>query len=1133
MTNVRTSSCFFSNRGTDTCGFELRPSTTHRQIARASLSNLLVLLCCAFMGNLFGATTLTVGTNINITRSAANNSETCISINPLNPNQLFTSETWSLATKYSTNADATWQNSNISALGNSLGGDVTSAWDSFGNLFLVEFGANLTIVVGVSTNAGATFRLVYTTSASNNDQPTVVVGPSGTPGQGSVWILYTDSSNRPTVQGARVSGLGNIGAFSSPQNAPGPGGSFGDIVIGPNGQVMVTYQNNGSGIGPDTIKVNVDPDGLGPAPFGPVIIASSTQVGGFAPLPAQPNRTIDTEVGLAWDRSGGPHNGRVYMMYTDRPSTSSADTDIYVRYSDDQGTNWSSRIRVNDDPVGNGKSQFLPKLALDQTSGNIAVCFYDCRNSPGNTQAEFWATASTDGGLTFAPNVKVSAGMSDGTVAAAQGFDFGDYTGIAFHAGSFYPCWADNSNSTGDNPAGVHNALDMYTARVSLANPPQIVSLLPTNLTVLLNQPASFTVTATGPNLAYQWRKNGSALSGATTSVYSLASAQLNDSGSYQVVVTNISGSVTSGVASLTVVATVPLAVALDNASLTWTTNPATPWFGQTNVFHVGGTNGASGRNYPIVDNQQSTLTTTATGPGVLSFWWKVSSQPGADSLKFISFGGGLTNSAQISGEVDWTQQVYFLAAGPQTLQWTYSKDASGSAGDDAGYVDQVTYQAGAFPPSISTQPLSQGALAGRPVSFSVVAGGTPVLAYQWRFNGNALLGATSSTLTITNPTPLNVGTYAVQITNIYGLILSSNASLGFIPMAVAGDNSLGQLDLPGTVTNAVAIAAGAWHNLALKADGSVVGWGENYDGQCNVPAGLIDAVAIAAGGYHSLAIQSNGTVLAWGANYNNQTNVPPGLSNVIAIAAGTWHSLALRGDGTVIAWGDDSFGQTDVPTGLTGVTAIAAGGNHNLALRGNGTVIAWGENTDANGNYAGQSVVPLGLANVAAIGAGAYHSLAAKTDGTVVAWGANADGQSSPPASATGVAQLAGGGAHSIALRADSTIKAWGNNWYGQCNFPPGLSNVVAIAAGDSHSIALVGSPVLPPVLLNPSLQGTVFSVSVQTLNGKHYVLEYKTSLSSTTWTALAPVPGDGSLQVLTDPNATGPQRFYRVQQY
>jgi hypothetical protein len=1074
---------------------------------------------------------LTVGTNINITRSAANNSEECISINPLNPNQLFASETWSLATKYSTNADATWQNSNISTLGANIG-DVSSAWDTYGNLFLTFLDPSLHVVTGVSTNGGATFRLVYSTSAGNNDQPTVVVGPSNVPGQSSVWIFYADSSSRPTVQGAQVTGLGAIGSFSSPQNVAPPG-SFGDITIGPNGQVMIAYQNNGSGIGPDSVKINVDPDGLGPAPFGPTIVATTTQVGGFAPLPAQPNRTVDCEAGLAWDRSGGPHNGRAYLMYTDRPSTSSADTDIYVRYSDNQGTNWSARVRVNDDPVGNGKSQFLPKMAIDQTSGNIAVCFYDCRNSPGNTQAEFWATASTDGGLTFAPNVKVSAGMSDATVAAAQGFDFGDYTGIAFHAGSFYPCWADNSNSTGDNPAGVHNALDMYTARVSLANPPQIVSLVPTNLTVLLNQPASFTVTATGPNLAYQWRKNGSAISGATTSAYSLAAAQFSDSGSYQVVVTNVSGSVTSGVATLTVISTVPLPVALDNVSLTWTTNPATPWFGQTNVYHASGTNGASARNYPIADNQQSTLSTTVTGPGTLTFWWKASSEPGADFLKFTSFGGGLTNSAQISGEVDWTQQVYFLGSGPQTLQWIYSKDASGSAGDDAGYVDQVTYQAGAFPPSISTQPVSQGALAGRPVTFSVVAGGTPVLAYQWNFNGNALAGATRSTLTITNPTPLNVGTYVVQITNAYGAILSSNAFMGFIPMAVAGDNSLGQLDLPGTVTNAVAIAAGAWHNLALKADSTVVGWGENYDGQCNVPADLIDAVAIAAGGYHSLAIQSNGMVLAWGANYNGQTNVPAGLSNVTAIAAGTWHSLALRGNGTVVAWGDDSFGQTDVPAGLTGVTAIAAGGNHNLALRSDGTVVAWGENTDALGNYAGQSTVPLGLANVVAVGAGDYHSLAAKADGTVVAWGDNSDGQSSPPADATGIATLAGGGAHTVALKSDTTVKAWGNNWYGQCNFPPGLSNVIAIAAGNSHSLALVGAPVVRPLLVNPSLQGTTFTVWLETTQGKHYVLEYKTSLSATGWTDLAPVAGNGSLLALTDPNATDHQRFYRVREY
>lgn len=1078
------------------------------------------------------AATLTVSTNVNITKSSGNNAEECISMNPQNPSQLFASDTWSLATKYSTNGGVTWQNSNVSALGSSIG-DVTSAWDSFGNLFLVRFGANLQVVVGLSTNGGATFSLLYTTPSSNNDQPTVVVGPSGVTGQGSVWLNYTDSSNRPVAHGARVFGLGNVGSFSAAENPPGPGGDFGDIAIGPNGQVMIAYQNNGSGVGPDTIKINVDPDGLGPAGFGPVIIATSTQVGGFAPIPAQPNRTIDAEAGLAWDRSGGPHNGRVYLMYTDRPSTSSADTDIFVRYSDNQGTNWSSAVRVNDDPVGNGKSQFLPKIALDQTSGNIAVSFYDCRNSAGNNQAEVWAAVSTDGGLTFSPNVKVSGGMSDGTVGAAGGFDFGDYTGLTFSSGSFYPCWADNSNSTGDNPAGVHGALDLYTAKVSLANPPQITSFGPTNLTVLLNQPAAFTVIASGPNLAYQWTKNGSVLPGATTSIYSRPAAQLSDSGSYQVVITNVSGSLTSPVATLTVIATVPLPVALDNATLPWTTNATAPWFGQTNVFHIAGTNGAAARSYFITDNQQTTLSTTVAGPGMLTFWWKVSSQPGADFLKFTTFGGGLTNSAQISGEVDWTQQVYFLGSGQQTVQWTYSKDASGSSGLDAGFVDQVSYQSGTFVPTITTQPASQGVLAGHSATFTVVAGGSPVLTYQWHFNGNILPGATGSSYTINAPTPANVGVYSVGITNAYGGILSSNAVLGFIPMAVAGDDSFGQLDVPGTVTNAVAIAAGAWHNLALKSDGTVVAWGENYDGQCDVPAGFVGAAAIAAGGYHSLAIQSNGMVVAWGANYNGQTNVPAGLSNVVAIAGGTWHSLALRADGTVVAWGDDSFGQIEVPAGLTGVTAIAAGGNHNLALRSDGTVVAWGENTDALGNYAGQSTVPLGLANVVAIGAGDYHSLAAKADGSVVAWGNNSDGQCSPPPDATGIAQLAGGGAHTLALRSDTTVRAWGNNYYGQCSLPAALTNVIAIAAGNSHSLALVGQPVLPPVLVNPSLNGSVFTVWLQTLSGKHYILEYKTTVNSTNWTALPAVPGTGGLESLTDPNATGLQRFYRAVQY
>ena len=433
--------------------------------------------------NLEGAVALTVGPNVNISKSFENNAEECIAINPRNPLNLFSSDTWALMTRYSLDGGTTWNDSDISALPAS-DGDVSAAFDSFGNLYLIRFGTNFRIAVGLSTNGGASFILQYQTPDSNLDQPSVTVGPAAVAGQASVWINYTTSSGVQAARGAAVTGLGAIGAFSAAQSA-GTNGDYGDIVVGPTGQVFTVYQNANGGIGPDVLRGNLDADGLGAGGFGSTINTTTTQVGSFAPIPAQPQRDIDAEAGLAWDCSGGPFNGRLYLVYTDRPSTSSADTDIYVRFSNNNGTNWSSRVRVNDDTIGNGKSQFLPRIAIDQTSGNIAVSFYDCRNSPGNTTTELWATISTDGGATFLPNVKVSAGVSSALVTAIAntGFDYGDYCGLCFHAGTFYPCWADNSNSTGDNPAGAQNNFDLYTARVTVNLPLVILNPRYTNST--------------------------------------------------------------------------------------------------------------------------------------------------------------------------------------------------------------------------------------------------------------------------------------------------------------------------------------------------------------------------------------------------------------------------------------------------------------------------------------------------------------------------------------------------------------------------------------------------------------------------------------------------------------------------
>ena len=178
----------------------------------------------------------------------------------------------------------------------------------------------------------------------------------------------------------------------------------------------------------------------------------------------------------AWDRTGAARNGRAYLVYTREQPNGSDDTDVLVRPSDDDGVTWSAAVQMSDDRTAN--SQFMPAIALDQTTGNLAVSWYDARNDQGtggtgdtdgvpNNDVQIWATDSTNGGGTFAPNFRVSKGTSNAD-AAASFFDYGDYTHAAFQSGTFYPAWSDNSNSTGDNPDGSLHQLDLYVAKVAV-----------------------------------------------------------------------------------------------------------------------------------------------------------------------------------------------------------------------------------------------------------------------------------------------------------------------------------------------------------------------------------------------------------------------------------------------------------------------------------------------------------------------------------------------------------------------------------------------------------------------------------------------------------------------------------------
>src|SRR5205823_10093684 len=181
------------------------------------------------------------------------------------------------------------------------------------------------------------------------DQPTI------TTGAGEVWVVV-NAGGPMFATGARVSGLGQVGAFFAGEVVPGTNNcTYGDVAIGPAGQVIQVCTLTESGQGGGKLFASVDPDGLGPAGFGDRVAVTDTHVGGFDFIPPQPDRSVDAEPGLAWDRTGGPHAGRVYLVYTLEVRNEKSDTDIEVRHSDDGGATWSAPVRVNDDTTTNSQ----------------------------------------------------------------------------------------------------------------------------------------------------------------------------------------------------------------------------------------------------------------------------------------------------------------------------------------------------------------------------------------------------------------------------------------------------------------------------------------------------------------------------------------------------------------------------------------------------------------------------------------------------------------------------------------------------------------------------------------------------------------------------------------------------------
>ena len=406
----------------------------------------------------------------------------------------------------------------------------------------------------------------------------------------------------------------------------------------------------------------------------------------------------------------------------------------------------------------------------------------------------------------------------------------------------------------------------------------------------------------------------------------------------------------------------------------------------------------------------------------------------------------------------------------------------------------------------------------GTPTTFAV-AGNLRSIAFG-DLNGDAkadlvVAGGTAGTVSVL----LNTTAFAVSAQS-WG-----TGETGELGNGVFGLNS----NVPVNVLNLDAIAAvsaGFSHTMALRADGTAWAWGADWggplgDGGTSVhsavpvqvmdftaPSGLApltNVVAVSAGDDHSLAIRADGTVWGWGNDLHGQTGVGfdlydthaarpvPGINDVVAISAGAGYSMALKADGTVWSWGWNTFGQLGDGTlgierhspvqvsGLTDVIAIAASvsGWHSLAIKADGTVWAWGRN-ERGGLGDGTTtdrLVPaqvIGLSGIRGVAAGTFHSVAVKADGTVWAWGDNGHGQLGDGTllqqnipvqvpSFGGVVAVSTGQTHTVVLKADGTAWSWGGNGLsgqlgdGTFNFfdRPSPAQVIGIAAATALSTA------------------------------------------------------------------------------
>jgi hypothetical protein len=222
-------------------------------------------------------------------------------------------------------------------------------------------------------------------------------------------------------------------------------------AVGPDGTVYVAWERGVlSDISPEIRVAKSTNFG---ATWGPPILVSQICSQALTP-PLGYNRVPTNDFPRIAVAENGPWRGRVYVAYQDARIAAGGvppngfitnqDTDVYIRYSDDEGATWSAATLV----AGGPDPQFFPVVSIEE-GGNVDVVYYD--QQAGTPLVDTYWAQSTDGGATFTAPVRISTASSNWETTASDLVpNFGDYITAVSGGNKVFATWADGRNGAPD-----------------------------------------------------------------------------------------------------------------------------------------------------------------------------------------------------------------------------------------------------------------------------------------------------------------------------------------------------------------------------------------------------------------------------------------------------------------------------------------------------------------------------------------------------------------------------------------------------------------------------------------------------------------------------------------------------------